>query len=118
MPSSSSHPALPPFEDPPAVAPRHEAPVVDRAPWPAWTAPAGVVLGLVLGSVGTIVVDVVASASGSSVSHPPPAANIIADIVFDLCFVAAALLLASWRSRARPVDFGFRRVPLSTAVGA
>src|SRR5437764_2815443 len=118
MPSSSSHPTLPPFEEPPAVPPREDAPSADRAPWPAWTAPAGVVLGLVLGSVGTIVVDVVASASGSSVSHPPPAANIIADIVFDLCFVAAALLLASWRGRARAVDFGFRRVSLSTGVGA
>jgi membrane protease YdiL (CAAX protease family) len=76
------------------------------------------VLGLVLGSLGTIVVDVVASAGGASLSHPPPAANIIADIVFDLCFVAAALVLASWRSRARPIDFGFRRVPLSTAAVA
>jgi hypothetical protein len=77
-----------------------------------------VVLGLVLGSLGTIVVDVVASAGGSSISNPPPAANIIADIVFDLCFVAAALWLANWRSRARPVDFGFRRIRLATGVGA
>jgi hypothetical protein len=76
------------------------------------------VLGLVLGSLGTIIVDVVASAGGSSVSDPPPAANIIADIVFDLCFVAAALWLANWRSRARPVDFGFRRIRLATGVAA
>jgi hypothetical protein len=90
----------------------------EHVPWPAWTAPAGVVLGLLLGSLGTIVVDVVASAGGSSISHPPPAATIIGDIVFDLAFVAAALWLANWRSRVRPVAFGFRRVRLSTGVGA
>jgi membrane protease YdiL (CAAX protease family) len=77
-----------------------------------------VVLGLVLGSLGTIIVDVVASAGGSSVSHPTPAATIIADIVFDLSFVAAALWLANWQGHARPEDFGFRWVRLSTGVGA
>jgi membrane protease YdiL (CAAX protease family) len=77
-----------------------------------------VVLGLVLGSLATIIVDVVGSAGGSSVSHPSPATTIIADIVFDLCFVAAALWLAIWRGRARPEDFGFRRVRLSLAVSS
>jgi hypothetical protein len=117
MSSASPHPA-PPRDQPPAAAARDRPLGDDRPPWPAWTAPAGVVLGLVLGSLGTIVVDVVASAGGSSISSPPPAANIIADIVFDLCFVAAALWLANWRSRARPADFGFRRVRLSTGVAA
>jgi hypothetical protein len=102
---------------PPATEPRDAVPD-DRPPWPIWTAPAAVALGLVLGSLGTIVVDVVAGAGGGSVNHPGPAATIIADIVFDLCFVAAALWLARWRGRARPEDFGFRRVALSTAVGA
>jgi CAAX protease family protein len=118
MSSPSSHPAPPPYEESLPPAQPDFRPEDEHAPWPAWTAPAGVVLGLVLGSLGTIVVDVVASAGGSSISHPPPAANIIADIVFDLCFVAAALWLANWRSRARPVDFGFRRVRLATGVGA
>jgi hypothetical protein len=117
MSSASPHPA-PPRDQPPAAAARDLPLGDDRPPWPAWTAPAGVVLGLVLGSLGTIVVDVVASAGGSSISSPPPAANIIADIVFDLCFVAAALWLANWRSRSRPADFGFRRVRLSTGVAA
>ena len=116
--SSSSHPTLPPFGEPPATPPPAPAPDLDIAPWPAWTAPAAVLLGLVLGSLGTIVVDVVASAGGASLNHPPPAANIIADIVFDLCFVGVALWLASWRGRARPIDFGFRLVALSTAAGA
>ncbi|HEX3976240.1 MAG TPA: type II CAAX endopeptidase family protein [Solirubrobacteraceae bacterium] len=119
MSSSSSHPTVPPYDGPPHDEPRDEGPAGDERPaWPIWTAPAAVVLGLVLGSLGTIIVDIVASAGGSSVSHPTPAATIIADIVFDLCFVAAALWLAIWRGRARPDDFGFRRLPPSTAVGA
>jgi hypothetical protein len=89
-----------------------------RPQWPIWIAPAGVALGLVLGSLATIIVDVVGSAGGSSVSHPSPATNIIADIVFDLCFVAAALWLAVWRGRARPDDFGFRRVGLPLGIAA
>jgi uncharacterized protein len=116
--SPPSHSAPAPYEEASALAPPDFRPEDERAPWPAWTAPTGVVLGLVLGSLGTIIVDVVASAGGSSVSNPPPAANIIADIVFDLCFVAAALWLANWRSRARPVDFGFRRIRPSTGVAA
>ncbi|MGZ4166081.1 MAG: CPBP family intramembrane glutamic endopeptidase [Solirubrobacteraceae bacterium] len=119
MSSSSSRPTLSPHDQPPPpVAPAVLRPQDERVPWPAWTAPAGVVLGLILGSLGTIVVDVVASAGGSSINNPPPAANIIADIVFDLCFVVAALWLANWRNRVSPADFGFRRVRLSTGVGA
>jgi uncharacterized protein len=118
MSSSSSDPTLPPYDGPAAVAPGRAGAGEGRSAWPLWTAPAAVVLGLVLGSLGTIVVDVVASAGGSSVSNPTPAATIIADIVFDLCFVVAALWLSSWRGRARLEDFGFRRVAPTTAVGA
>ena len=106
MASSSSHPTASPHDEPPPSDPRNPAPREaggigpdERPPWPIWTAPAAVALGLVLGSLGTIVVDIVASAGGSSVSHPSPAATIVADIVFDLCFVAAALWLAWWRGR-------------------
>jgi uncharacterized protein len=118
MAPSSSDPPLPPYDGPPAAKPPRAGNGEARSSWPIWTAPAGVVVGLVLGSLGTIVVDVVASAGGSSLSNPTPAANIIADIVFDLCFVAAALWLSAWRGRAGPEDFGFRRVAVATGVGA
>jgi hypothetical protein len=125
MASSSSHPTASPHDEPPSTG--SQGPTGpgaggigsdERPPWPVWTAPAAVALGLALGSVGTIVVDIIASAGGSSVNHPGPAATIIADIVFDLCFVAAALWLAWWRGRARPEDFGFRRIPLWTGAVA
>ncbi|MGA9856327.1 MAG: type II CAAX endopeptidase family protein [Solirubrobacteraceae bacterium] len=102
----------------PAVSPdRGGAPTPPSRPeWPLWMAPAAIVLGFALGAVGTIVVDGVAAAAGGNVNHPGPAASIIGDIVFDLCFVAAALWLSAWRGRPRPSDFGYLRVSL--AIGA
>jgi hypothetical protein len=120
MSSTPPRPAVVPPEEPSAADPPEAGATGsdERPPWPVWSAPAAVALGLVLGSLGTIVVDIVGSAGGSTVSNPGPATTIISDIVFDLCFVAAALWLAWWRGRARPEDFGFRRIALSTGAGA
>ena len=90
----------------------------DRASWPLWTAPVAVLLGLILGSVGTIVVDLVGNAFGSSLSNPSPATNIAADVVFDLGFVVTALVLASVRGRPRLAQLGYRRVAPSLAIGS
>ncbi len=87
-------------------------------PWKLWTAPAGVALGLTFGALGSILVDVVAGASGSSLNHPPPAVTIVGDIVFDLGFVVAALWLSSLTGRPRAIDFGYRRVALGAGVKA
>jgi hypothetical protein len=92
------------------------APDPDLPPWRAWTAPAGVALGLALGGLATILVDVAAAAGGSSLKHPPPAVNIIGDVVFDLGFVAAALYLASLSGRPSPAAFGFRPVSIRAGV--
>jgi CAAX protease family protein len=100
---------------PPASPPER---LPDEPPWPVWTAPAAVVLGFVIGIFGSVLVDVVARAAGSSVSHPTPAVSLISDVVFDLAFVGAAVYLAATRSRPRPADFGFRRVRPGLAVGA
>jgi membrane protease YdiL (CAAX protease family) len=75
-------------------------------------------MGFALGLVGTALVGVVASAAGSSVSHPTPAVSLLEDLVFDLSFVVAALYFAGVRTRTRPVDFGFRRVTLGRGIGA
>jgi membrane protease YdiL (CAAX protease family) len=97
-------------------APAPEA--VDEPPWRVWMAPAAVVIGLVFGVSATILIEVVATIGGSSLKHPTPAVSIIADIFFDLAFVAAAIYLAWWRGRPRPAYFGFRRVRPALAVGA
>jgi membrane protease YdiL (CAAX protease family) len=88
---------------------------LDRPPWKLWTAPAAVLFGLVFGSLASLIVEVIGHAFGSSLSNPNAVTLIVADIAFDLCFVAAALVLV-WSSGARAADFGFRRVALSTAV--
>ena len=99
-----------------APEPRGGAAVEELPPWRPWTAPAAIVLGLALGSLGDIVVSIVGAASGASVSHPPPMVNIVGDVFFDLGFVAAAIYIASLSGGLRLADFGFRRAALRRAV--
>ena len=110
----------PPPSPPPVLVPTPGEPPIARdvPPWQAWTAPAALVSGLALGVFSTIVVEVVAAAAGSSLSHPTAVVSIIADVVFDLGFVVAALYFASRRSPPRPSDFGYRRVRLRVALPA
>jgi membrane protease YdiL (CAAX protease family) len=94
---------------------------VDIPTWGWWAAPGAIVFGLVLGSIGTIIVDAIGAGSGGSVSHPTAVVSIIGDIVFDLCFVVAALIMVIVSSgvagrRVLPAEFGFRRVHLLNAV--
>ncbi len=88
----------------------------DVPPWRLWVVPAGVALGFIGGEVGIIVVDGIGAAAGGSVSSPTPAMAIVGSIVFDLCFLAAAIGLAAYTGRARPADFGFRRVGWRPAI--
>ncbi|MGA2926479.1 MAG: type II CAAX endopeptidase family protein [Solirubrobacteraceae bacterium] len=104
-----STPPLPPPESDllaPAFAPEEEP--ADAQSWRLWIAPAAIVLGLGLGIVATILVDIVAAAAGGSLAHPSSAVSIIGDVVFDLGFVAAALYFAGLHGRVRAADFGFR----------
>ncbi len=85
--------------------------------WRLWIAPAAILLGLGIGQIGVIVVNIVGhAAGGSSVSHPSPAVSIVSDVVADLAFVLAAIYFSSLGRRSRPRDFGFRRTPLRGAV--
>jgi membrane protease YdiL (CAAX protease family) len=88
----------------------------DIPPWPAWTAPAAIVAGFVLGIAAGIIVGIVAKTSGSSISNPSPAVSLIGDVLFDAGFVAAAVYFARLGSRIRPSDFGFRPVRWATAI--
>jgi hypothetical protein len=70
------------------------------------------VLGLAVGIFATLLVELIGSSGGSSLSHPGPAVSIASDIVFDLAFVLAALYLVNMVRRPRPSDFGYRLIPL------
>jgi uncharacterized protein len=88
----------------------------EESPWRAWTAPAAIALGLALGVVGSLVVQIVGAAGGSSINHPSPAVSIVSDVVFDLGFVAAAVYFAVLGAHARAADFGFRLIRVRTAA--
>jgi hypothetical protein len=102
----------------PSEPTRELEPQRDVPPWPLWTVPAAIVLGLGLGTVATILVELVGAAGGSSLGHPSPAVTIAGDVVFDLSFVAAALYFAFLGRRASLADFGFRRAGIRRAVSA
>jgi membrane protease YdiL (CAAX protease family) len=114
----------PPLLPQPASAPAPQGPpdtrpiALDQPPWRVWTAPAAVAGGFALGVLGTIIVELIGQAGGSSASQPTPAVALIGDVVFDLGFVAAALYFAQLQGRPRAADFGFRRVRLRLAVKA
>jgi membrane protease YdiL (CAAX protease family) len=114
-------PSVPPPQaatEAPAPAPvgAHDAP--DELPWPLWVAPAAIVLGLALGQVAVIIVEVIGQSAGSSFAHPTPAVVIVSDVVFDLAFVAAALYFAAARGHPQAAQFGLRRTGLRLGVGA
>jgi uncharacterized protein len=108
-PSPSVPPAPPDPPDPPPASER-------EVPWPIWTAPASVLVGLIVGVFGSVVVAGIGVAAGSSKNSP--AVNLISDLVFDVGFVLTALYFASLSRRPRPEDFGYRRIALSLGVGA
>jgi membrane protease YdiL (CAAX protease family) len=99
-------------EPPAARSPERLPDRSDEPPWPIWTAPASIVVGLVAGVLGSVIVAGVGAAAGPS--HTTPAVTLFSDVVFDLGFVAAALYFASTTGgrQPRPSDFGYRRIPL------
>jgi uncharacterized protein len=90
----------------------------DVTPWPLWVVPVSIVVGFVGGQVGIVLVDIVGSIAGASVSNPTPSMAIGGSIVFDLGFLGAALWLASVTGHPTPADFGFRRVGWRAGVTA
>ena len=88
----------------------------DEPPWRVWAAPAAIAAGFAAGVLASSLVAVIGRPAGSSVTHPTPAVALIGDLLFDLCFVGAALYFAGLHSPLRAPDFGFRRVSARTGV--
>ncbi|HLJ02860.1 MAG TPA: CPBP family intramembrane glutamic endopeptidase [Solirubrobacteraceae bacterium] len=114
-PGDDEHP--PDDDDRPAGVDDPSSEADDIPPWPVWTVPAGLGLGLALTLLTGSIVLAIGAASGASLSNEPPAVNIAESVAQDASFVAAALAFAVFMFRARPADFGFRRVPIGLAVG-
>ena len=90
----------------------------DLPPWKLWAAPVAIVLGFVVAEILTTIVYGIGSAGGASTSHPTPAMEIVGSIVFDLGFIAAALVIAAFAGGAQAATFGFRRVSWRAAIVA
>jgi len=105
------------MESPTMAPPRAPAASAGRGddipPWPVWTVPAALLLGVGLGIVAVTVLDITA---GGSTSKPSWWVTILGNVCFDLAFVAAALWFTSRAARPRAQEFGFRRVRLKRAV--
>jgi membrane protease YdiL (CAAX protease family) len=89
-----------------------------RPPWSPGLAPIVIVIGFASGIVADFIVEAAGAAGGGSVSHPSAIVNVIASVVFDLCFVGTALWAARARAPLDPEDFGYRHVGLRRAVPA
>lgn len=88
--------------------------------WPPWMAPAALVSGVVLATVGALIIDLAAAAFGVNVtsSHLPGGLEIADTMVQDIVFVLTAILFArmggrtvrSWQFGLRPPRMSWRRV--------
>jgi membrane protease YdiL (CAAX protease family) len=88
---------------------------VDPAPrWPAWYAPAGfgVFLILTLMSQGLLL-----AVSGADPSDPGAAFNVIGTVLMGVTAIGTAALFASFAGRPRPSHFGLRSAPFWPTVG-
>jgi membrane protease YdiL (CAAX protease family) len=88
-------------------------------PWPPWMAPAALFGGLVLATVGSLLVDIPALALGANVSasHLSPGLTIADTAVQDVGFVAVAIFLAQLGGRALDAGmFGLRPTRLWRAA--
>ncbi|MDQ2895128.1 MAG: CPBP family intramembrane metalloprotease [Actinomycetota bacterium] len=93
---------------PPGAPGAPAGPGDDIPPWPIWTVPATLLLGVGLGIVAVTVLDI--AATGGSSTNTSWWVTILGNVGFDLGFVAAALWFTSRVARPRAADFGFRRV--------
>ena len=87
---------------------------VPQPRWSAWSAPLALLLGLTLALIlGSVVFGISDAVSGSGNT---PAANLVATVLQDCCFIAAAVILAATRARPTPEQFGLRPTPWKRAA--
>ncbi|HEX3616984.1 MAG TPA: CPBP family intramembrane glutamic endopeptidase [Solirubrobacteraceae bacterium] len=82
---------------------------------PYWIVIAALLLGFAAAQVLTLIVY---QATGSSTTHPSPAANDISNFIFDFSFVGAALYFTAVSRRIGRVEFGYRRIRWRTGLAA
>ncbi len=115
VPGPAPHPA-PPLQRPELPDGVEPTPVGPR--WKAWTAWVALIAGFAAAIAGAIVLGIGSAAFGASLEDPPPAVNILATVVQNLCLIGAAVLFARLAASPKPWDFGLRPpARIGAAVG-
>ncbi len=103
----------------PLAGPDGSEPRTGEAAWPAWTAPVGLVGGLLVAIVGGLLVALIAVPFGAEITggDAPPGVLLGGTIMQDIGFVGAAVLLA-FMTGGRPwaAQFGLRKTPFWWSV--
>ncbi len=97
---------------PPCVSPGPPGPRLPATEWSWWTAPAALLVGVMLAGVGGLVVEIPSALLGVSItsSHLPGGLEIVDTVVQDAMFVLAAVLFAKVGGRTvRAWQFGLQR---------
>jgi membrane protease YdiL (CAAX protease family) len=85
--------------------------------WPPLFAPLALITGFAAALFGGILVSIAGLVAGASVSHPPPAVELVATLLQDVFFVASAVYFAARVASPRPGDFGLRATQIGQALG-
>jgi hypothetical protein len=83
-------------------------PPLDRPRWKPWTAWVALLGGFAGALLGALVIGLIGAIAGADFDNPPPAVNITATIVQDICLIAAAVVVAGLAGKPRPGQFGLR----------
>jgi len=92
-------------------APQHERPLY-------WLALAAVLFGFAVAILFQVIVQAIGSGSGVPAAHPTPAMNNADNYILDLSFIGSALYFTTVRGVMGRSEFGYRRIPLLTGLGA
>jgi membrane protease YdiL (CAAX protease family) len=111
--SADADPPGPPVAGEPQAGP--DRPASRR--WPPIFAPLALITGFAAALFGGILVSIAGLAAGASVSHPPPAVELVATLLQDVLFVASAVYFAARVARPWPGDFGLRATQIGQAFG-
>jgi uncharacterized protein len=111
LPADADPPGTPAAGEPQAALDR---PASGR--WLPIFAPLALITGFAAALFGGIVVSVVGALAGASVSHPPPAVELVATLIQDVFFVASAVYFAARVARPHPGDFGLRATQIGQAL--
>lgn len=85
-------------------------------PWPAWHAPVAILAALTGALIAGLLISLAAAPFGADLTRAPPAVALLSTAVQDLCFIAAAVLLARRTTPPTLAQFGLRPTPLRPAI--